>query len=222
MNDDMGLDNFIVDTSALSQGFTIIINEIYFSINKKSNTYRNLYVSLLSFKNNQSNNCYPSYTKLQERSNMSRPTIAEGLKYLEDKGYIEITKRKKSDNNYYNVYKFLNPFKGKGLDFKNYNNKPTKRNIILGYKDIENPDLNLNNIHLSQKEFDALSKKLKDKNIKFQEFINYFSMAKERNGYVNKSDYYAMVGFGLNAFIKIYKKKNENKNFGANKLWGSS
>jgi DNA-binding MarR family transcriptional regulator len=52
------------------------------------------YVSIRSFDSNEKEYCYPSYTKIMERSGLGRTFLAASINRLEDAGFLKIVRSK--------------------------------------------------------------------------------------------------------------------------------
>ena len=87
--------------------FFLVHRDAFLSIENVS--YRNLYICLLSFRNVENSECFPSYTMLEKVSLLSRSTISAGLKFLIENNYIG-KKQKITENSKINIYTILDPF----------------------------------------------------------------------------------------------------------------
>ncbi len=65
-----------------------------------------VFIALRSFKSNSEDFAWPSFKKIEERSNLTKPTVAAALDELERFGWIE---RLKSKNRGSNRYRFMYP-----------------------------------------------------------------------------------------------------------------
>lgn len=92
----------VVPAKEISDKFTMVSNATITLLDSKS---LHVYCYLLSCCDENSY-CFPSYDDIKNKLNMSRNTIAECIKFLENFGLIEIVKRKLGTNvnNAYIVY----------------------------------------------------------------------------------------------------------------------
>jgi hypothetical protein len=60
-----------------------------------------LYITLLSYRNEVTLDCFPSYEKISERSNLSRPAIAKAIAELERFGWIDKWRRYNKSTEYF-------------------------------------------------------------------------------------------------------------------------
>jgi DNA-binding transcriptional ArsR family regulator len=92
----------------------VMVGQALFDYTTDSNAIK-LYLGLLTWADNNTGRCYPNFTQIQERINMSKNTISKAVKILERAGLLEVQKgRKKGNlkpNNIYIVETELTPKK---------------------------------------------------------------------------------------------------------------
>ena len=75
-----------------------------------------IYLAIKSFQNGQTGLCNPSLQKIAERSGASIPTIRASIKRLEEKDYISISKKGRSQEYSFSSYKNFEPFSKEFLE----------------------------------------------------------------------------------------------------------
>ena len=114
-----------------------------------------IYVVIKSFQNEKTKECFPSLQKIADKSNASIPTIRASIKRLEEKNYITIEKRGRSNYYLFNPSKYFEPFSPKFINKEDIS-FTTKSYLIASqqymYKDIEGlGKISYSNMELSEK-----------------------------------------------------------------------
>lgn len=81
-------------------GWTQLDNRLFWQGRYLTANAKWVYATLRSFKNNDTGKTFPSYDAIVERSGLSRPKVAEGLRELEKFSWIAKSKRFSKSTNY--------------------------------------------------------------------------------------------------------------------------
>lgn len=99
-----------------------------------------IYLGIKSFMNKDTKCCYPSLQKIAEKVGASIPTIRKGIEQLEEKDYITVTKKGRSNYYHFNEYKNFEPFSPEFLEIEDIS-FTTKSYLVASqqymHKDIE-------------------------------------------------------------------------------------
>lgn len=98
----------------ISKQHTQVPNEM--SKNELTPKDQLIYLAIKSFQNGQTKLCNPSLQKIAKRSGASIPTIRSCIKRLEDKEYISIKKKGRSQEYSFSPYKNFEPFSKEFLE----------------------------------------------------------------------------------------------------------
>lgn len=132
-----------------------------------------VYVTIKKYMNKDTLSCFPSLATIVEKSGVSKPTVLNSIKSLEQSGYIKVSKKGRNNLYTFSKHKYFEPFSYDFLDIDEIT--PEEKSLIIAtqqfmFKDLEGygkttySDLELSSkINMSYKSVVKYSKSLEEK-----------------------------------------------------------